>query len=215
MRHALEPDHLAAVTTLVTEERSTRRAALLGTAWGVGHSAALLVVGLALALFRTGMSEKLGELFEFGVALMLVALGARAIRRSIAVGISGPVTVHRHGSSAHAHASGASHVHVGRWTLATRPLLVGLVHGLAGSGSLTVLVIAGLPSTTARIVYIALFGFGSVLGMALVSGIAGWPLAKMARHRAAMRYVTFAAGSVSAGLGVCWGYPFVAHWLSA
>jgi hypothetical protein len=102
-----------------------------------------------------------------------------------------------------------AHVHIGAWTLARRPLLVGAVHGLAGSGALTALVLATLPSTAARLSYMALFGLGSTLGMAAMSGLLGWPLARVGSHRALARAVSFAVGCVTTALGLAWGYPLV------
>jgi hypothetical protein len=189
MRHALEPDHLAAVSTLVAEERSPGAGARLGALWGLGHTAALLAVGLTLALLRVEMPARLGEVFEFGVCILLLGLGLRAIDRAL------------------------RQSYFLRWTFAKRPLLVGVVHGLAGSGALTVLVVAELPTAALRLVYIALFGFGSVLGMAVLSGLAGWPLARIGAHPRAQRALSLATGSLSAGLGVFWGYPFVAQWI--
>jgi hypothetical protein len=87
---------------------------------------------------------------------------------------------------------------------------MGLVQGLAGSGALTALVLAELPTTAARLGYIALFGLGSVLGMALLSSLAGWPLERLARARR-LRLVSAAAGAVAAGLGVAWAWPIVAR----
>ncbi len=213
MRHALEPDHLAAVSTLVAEQRSIRKGMMLGMMWGLGHSAALLAVGVALAVMRTSMPERLAEVFEFGVAIMLVVLGVRAIRRAKREGGAGPTTLHSHGELAHVHAGVSDHVHLGRWTLAVRPLLVGLVHGLAGSGSLTAFVVAGLPSHTSRILYIVLFGLGSVIGMATLTGVASASLHRFGGSAGLMRKVGLAAGFVSAVLGVVWGYPLVAGWI--
>src|SRR5215831_17561535 len=79
MRHALEPDHLTAVSTLVSEGQNTRRAALMGVCWGVGHTVSLILVGAALIILRAEMPPAASDLFELGVALMLVGLGARAI----------------------------------------------------------------------------------------------------------------------------------------
>jgi ABC-type nickel/cobalt efflux system permease component RcnA len=214
MRHALEPDHLAAVSTLVSEERSPRRGFVLGALWGAGHTLALLGAGLALAVLEARISERLADLFELGVALMLIALGARALHRALRLGREGHAAPHAHDGLVHHHSGPAAHVHVGRWTLAARPLLVGLVHGLAGSGALTALVLAGLHSTSARLVYIALFGVGSAMGMALLSGAAGWPLARMGRNPAASRGLTAVAGLASFALGVFWGWPLVARMLS-
>src|SRR5438045_3935181 len=125
MRHALEPDHLAAVSTLVSDERSSYKAALLGACWGIGHTFSLVCVGALLFLLRAEMPAGIADVFEFGVALMLVGLGVRAILSAARQGTSGPAHVHHHGPLVHRHAGASAHVHVGRWTLARRPLLVG------------------------------------------------------------------------------------------
>jgi len=101
-------------------------------------------------------------------------------------------------------------VHIGGWTLARRPLIIGAVHGLAGSGALTALVLATLPTTTARLTYMALFGVGSTLGMAIVSGLLGWPLARLGANQAVARTVSVTVGCVSTLLGVWWGIRLVA-----
>ena len=214
MRHALEPDHLAAVSTLASEERRMGRGAMLGAFWGVGHTLALFLVGGVLALLQRQMPEGLAQLFEFGVALMLIGLGLRAIRRARVQGVIGPEHEHAHGRHHHRHPGQASHVHLGRSTFAARSLAVGVIHGLAGSGALTALVIADLPTTSSRLAYIGLFGFGSVLGMALLSGLAGWPLARIGKSERAGRVVVAATGALSTALGIFWGWPIVAHWLS-
>jgi len=209
MRHALEPDHLTAVTTLVSEGHDTRRAALMGVCWGVGHTISLIVVGAALIILRAEMPAVASDIFELFVALMLIGLGARAMVIAARQGPSGPIHVHAHGDHVHAHRGVPAHVHIGTWTLARRPLLVGAVHGLAGSGALTALVLTTLPTTTARIAYILLFGIGSTLGMAALSGLLGWPLARAGGNRAVARGISFAVGLVSIALGLAWGYPLV------
>lgn len=209
MRHALEPDHLAAVSTLLSDERSSYRAALLGVCWGLGHTISLVVVGTVLIVLRAGMPARIADLFEVGVAMMLVGLGLRAIYRAARQGPAGPTHLHHHGRVVHRHAGVPAHFHVGGWTLARRPLLVGAMHGLAGSGALTALVLATLPSTTARLVYMVLFGVGSTLGMAALSGLLGWPLARIGSHHAVARTVSLVVGCLSTGLGVVWGYPLV------
>src|SRR5262245_43527696 len=125
MRHALEPDHLAAVSTLVSREQSGMRAALLGLAWGLGHTMTLVVVGAALVILRAEMPAGVADLFELAVGLMLVMLGVRAIRQAARQGSAGPVSAHRHGRLVHSHPGVPAHVHIGRWTLARRPLLIG------------------------------------------------------------------------------------------
>ncbi len=213
MRHALEPDHLAAMSTLVTGERSSYKAALLGACWGLGHTFALVAVGAVLVFLRAEMPARLADAFELSVALMLVALGVRAICLAARQGPAGPVHAHQHGRVAHVHTGATAHVHIGTWTLARRPLLVGAVHGLAGSGALTALVLATLPSTSARLTYMAVFGLGSTLGMAALSGLLGWPLARMGSHRTLARAVSLAVGCVSTTIGLAWGYPLLGRLL--
>ena len=100
-------------------------------------------------------------------------------------------------------------MHVGNATLAWRPLAIGIVHGLAGSGGLTALVFAELPGDGARILYMTLFGAGSVAGMALASGVAGMSLARMAHAPETMRRIGAVAGALSIIVGVAWGVPLV------
>jgi high-affinity nickel-transport protein len=206
MRHALEPDHLAAVSTLVSRERSGARAALLGVWWGVGHTLALLLVGAALVLLRAEMPAAVSDLFELGVGVMLVTLGIRAVGQAVLQGEAGPARLHRHGAIVHQHAGGPAHVHIGVWTFASRPLLIGAVHGLAGSGALTALVLTTLPSNAARLAYLALFGVGSTLGMTVLSGLLGWPLARFGTHHGLARGVSVVVGCLSIAIGVGWGY---------
>jgi hypothetical protein len=208
IRHALEPDHLAAVTTLVTDHRRVDRranAAFLGMCWGIGHTFALIAAGAVLVVLRAEMPPSVANLFELGVALMLVALGLRAAYNASRQGPTGPVHVHHHGRVVHIHPGTPAHIHIGAWTLARRPLLVGAVHGLAGSGALTALVLATLPSTAARLAYMGLFGIGSTLGMAAMSGLLGWPLARIGSHHRIARAVAFAVGCLSTAIGFAYG----------
>lgn len=213
MRHAFEPDHLAAVSTLVTRERNGYKAALIGAWWGLGHTLSLLVVGAVLIFLRAEMTKPVAEAFEFCVALMLVGLGWRTIYQAARQGRAGPLHVHHHGAVVHSHTGVPAHVHVGRWTLARRPLLVGAVHGLAGSGALTALVLTTLPTTAERLAYISLFGLGSTFGMAALSGILGWPLARLGSHQGIARGISALVGCASMALGAAWGYPFVRQFL--
>jgi hypothetical protein len=213
MRHAFEPDHLAAVSTLVTREQNGYKAALVGAWWGLGHTLSLVVVGAVLISLRAEMSTRMAEVFEFGVALMLVGLGWRTIYQAALEGIAGPPRVHQHGPVVHRHAGVPAHLHVGRWTLARRPLLVGAVHGLAGSGALTALVLTTLPTNAERLMYISLFGLGSTCGMAALSSVLGWPLARLGAHREIARGISAVVGCFSIALGVVWGYPFLSQFL--
>src|SRR5947208_6023350 len=212
MRHALEPDHLAAVSTLVAaqgDERSGYKAALLGVCWGLGHTVSLLAVGAALVVLRAEMPAFASDLFELFVALMLVGLGLRAMYLAARQGPAGPSRVHHHGHRVHVHPGAPAHIHIGAWTLARRPLLIGAVHGLAGSGALTALVLATLPTTASRITYMLLFGIGSTFGMAALSGILGWPLARLGGQARTWRTVSLVVGCLSTALGIVWGAPLL------
>jgi nitrile hydratase accessory protein len=203
MRHALEPDHLVAVSTLMTGERTSAKAAWLGAWWGLGHTLTLLTAGAALVVLRADMPALAAEVFEFGVVALLVGFGMRAIYQGLYLRPAGP-------THSHARPGTTPRAHIGRWTVA-RPLIVGAVHGLAGSGALTALVVATLPSTATRLSYLALFGLGSILGMAALSGVVGWQIARLGSNRAVARVVTLAVGGLSTALGLMWGYPLISR----
>jgi nitrile hydratase accessory protein len=204
IRHALEPDHLAAVSTLITGERSSAKAAWLGACWGLGHTLTLFAAGAMLVVFRAEMPPFASQVFEFCVVLMLVGFGVRAIDQGARGRPAGP-------THSHANRGTSGPRQIRRWTVARRPLLVGAVHGLAGSGALTALVVATLPSTVTRLSYLALFGIGSTVGMAVLSSLLGWPLARVGGHHATLRSLSLAVGCVSTGLGLFWGYPLIAR----
>lgn len=191
MRHALEPDHLAAITTLMAGSRGRTRAAMLGACWGVGHTLTLLSAGGLLVLMHAEMPATAARLFDGAVVLLLIALGVRAILLGAGRGRIGPT----HSHSTPASAAGD------RWTLA-RPLIVGAVHGLAGTGALMALVVAALPSLAAQLSYLFSFGVGSTVGMTALSGLLGWPLARLGANHAVARTFSLAAGSVSVALGL-------------
>lgn len=214
MRHALEPDHLAAVSTLVTDERNGYKAALLGACWGLGHTVSLVAMGTALVVLQAEMPAHVTDMFELGVAIMLVGLGLRAIYLAARQGAAGAIHAHHHGRRLHVHRGAPAHIHLGTWTLARRPLLVGAVHGLAGSGALTALVLTTLPTTAARLTYMGVFGLGSTFGMAALSGLLGWPLARVGANRSVGRAVSLAVGCTSTILGVAWGYPLLGKLLT-
>ena len=131
----------------------------------------------------------------------MVGFGVRAIYHGARRVPTGPTHTHRRPRS-------VLTFQVDRWTLA-RPFLVGAVHGLAGSGALTAIVVTTLPSTLTRLSYLLLFGVGSTVGMAGLSGLLGWPIARLGGHHLFARTVSLAVGSVSTALGLYWGYPFI------
>ena len=201
MRHALEPDHLAAVSTLMTGERSSAKAAWLGAWWGLGHTLTLLVTGGLLLLLQTEMPEMTVRAFELCVVLLLVAFGARAIHHAAR-------RVPRAAAHSHRAPRASSILGLDNWTVA-RPLLVGAVHGLAGSGALTAMVVTALPSATMQLGYLLLFGAGSTVGMAALSGLLGWPIARLGANHAFTRSFSLAVGCISGALGLLWGYPII------
>ena len=200
MRHALEPDHLAAVSTLMTGERSSAKAAWLGAWWGLGHSLTLFTAGALLVVLQAEMPTIVAKGLEVCVALLLVGFGVRAIYHGARRALKGP-------THSHTRPQGLWGSQVDRWTLA-RPVFVGAVHGLAGSGALTALVVTTLPSTATRLAYLLLFGVGTTVGMVTLSGLMGWPMARLGSHHVCVRILSLAVGSFSTALGLFWCYPF-------
>jgi hypothetical protein len=141
------------------------------------------------------------QVLDMCVIVLLVGFGVRAIYQGARRVPAGPTHSHRKPGA-------FSPFHMDRWTLA-RPLVVGAVHGLAGSGALTALVVTTLPSTATRLGYLTLFGVGSTVGMAALSGLLGWPIARLGAHHSFARTVSLGVGCVSTALGLFWGYPFI------
>lgn len=209
MRHAFEPDHVAAMSTLVAEGHGGRRTAWLGAWWGLGHTAALLGVGLALGLLRAELSEGTEQALEAAVGVMLLALGARAIRRGLREMRDGPDAWHAHHGHAHHHPMAGRHLHLAGWALSPRSFAVGLVHGVAGSGALVALAMSELATLPSRLLYVALFGLGSVFAMAALSGLAGWQLAQVAARRGVHAGLQVMAGLLALVVGVIWAAPIL------
>jgi len=210
LRHALEPDHLVAVATLVTRERDARAAIRLGAAWGAGHTLALLGLGSILIVARLSLPAGVSGALEGLVAAMLIIMGIVAVRDGVRMSAEGPRLAHRHGGRRHAHATAGAHVHIGPLAIATRPLAIGMVHGLAGSGALTALAIASLPSWPEQVGYMLVFGLGSTAGMAAAAGLAGWHLARFVRTPAALGALSVATGGVAVVAGLLWAIPMLA-----
>ena len=186
LKHAIEPDHLAAVSTMVGGRKSLWSASLIGGLWGIGHTAALLIAGVIVMTFQLQIAERTGKFLELGVAVMLIVLGIDALRKVVRGGQVHWHT-HRHGGIAHAHphihdparAHGrlepASEITHHGLKLGPRPLIIGLVHGLAGSGTLMLLVLSTISSPAVGTLYIVVFGTGSIGGMMLMSTLIGLP----------------------------------------
>lgn len=173
MRHALEPDHLASVASISGDDYSILDSIKHGAIWGLGHSVTLFIFGGLVLVLGDAVPERLAGLLELVVGVMLVVLGADALRRAA----KSRIHLHSHDHSvgerhlhAHTHQHSEQHEHLhSRW----RALLVGLMHGMAGSAALVLLAVASAPSAQYGLLYILVFGVGSLMGMAILSiGIA-------------------------------------------
>jgi ABC-type nickel/cobalt efflux system permease component RcnA len=217
LKHATEVDHVVAVSAIVSEHRNILRSALVGGLWGIGHTAALVVVGVIVLVMRVAIPERVSNWLEFGVALMIIGLGASALMRAL----SRRADVHMH---QHSH-DGVSHVHLHfheRETQHTeqvrshshaasrigfKPLIVGAAHGLAGSAALTLLVLTQIKSIALGLLYLAVFGIGSIFGMLLMSGLIGLPFALSARRLSRVNYILQTiAGALSIAFGLWYAY---------
>lgn len=214
LKHALEADHLAAVTTIVSERRSLLSSSLVGGLWGVGHTLALLFAGAAVILLQVRIGERAALALEFGVGVMLVLLGANAVRKLFRTGARLHLHTHRHGGWLHAHPhlhrsnGGSTHetttatTHHG-FNSNARPVLIGIVHGLAGSAALMLLVLSTITSPLVGLAYVGVFGVGSIGGMMAMSTLVGLPI-----HLTAGRFlklnlaVRACAGLFSFGFGL-------------
>jgi len=208
LKHATEADHLAAVSTMVVERRSMWSSALVGGLWGLGHTISLFVAGIFVLLLDFQISENTARWLEFAVGIMLTLLGLNVLRKLIS---GGHLHFHSHGHGQHVHA----HPHLHDHSEASHPelahasghnpksLVIGLVHGLAGSAGLMLVMIPTIPSKSIGLLYIVIFGIGSIGGMMLMSFLVGLPF-----HFTALRFNRFnhllqaVAGAVSIALGL-------------
>jgi ABC-type nickel/cobalt efflux system permease component RcnA len=207
LRHAFEPDHLAAVSTLATRPAARLwSAARLGLVWGLGHTVTVGVVALFIIVLGLRLPERFWPAAELLVAALLMILGATVIWRYI----RGRWHMHAHSHPTapshfhlHSHATDPGHAHTHARVDARRSLGFGVAHGLAGSGAIAALLVAAAPDATARIVYFAAFGMGTIVGMLGVS-LTLSVLVRLAAGRGA-RWATIlhfgaAVGSVVAGV---------------
>lgn len=217
LKHATEVDHVVAVSTIVSEHRNIVRATLVGGLWGVGHTLSLIVVGTIVLVLRVAIPERVANWLEFGVALMIIGLGVGAFVRALRGRADAHVHRHRHDGTSHAHLhfhqsetqhSGRGKVHSHTVTrIGIKPLLVGAMHGLAGSAALTLLVLTQIESLSLGLLYLIIFGFGSILGMLLMSTLVGLPFALSARRLSGVSYgLQSVAGALSIAFGFWYAY---------
>jgi high-affinity nickel permease len=229
MRHATDPDHVIAVTTIVARYRKIGHAAMIGAIWGVGHTLTILMVGSGIILFGWVIPTRVGLSMEFSVGLMLILLGVlnltgmlQWITETFSPG-SGMAHshIHSHGDYVHAHPHdddpephshdpertplGWFDRHFGRLGLyqIVRPLVVGLVHGLAGSAAVALLVLATIRNPKWAIAYLLVFGVGTIAGMMLITGAMVLPFAYAGNRFARInRGLRIASGVISVGFGL-------------
>jgi sulfite exporter TauE/SafE len=212
LKHALEADHLAAVSTIVSARQSWWSSSLIGGLWGLGHTMSLLLVGIVVLWLKIPISARVESALEFCVGLMLIGLGVNAL---IKVARGGKLHLHQHEHSGHQHLhphlhdKAAAEKHAARdeshhgYKLGQRPLWIGMLHGLAGSAALMLLVLSTIQSAFVGFLYIAVFGLGSIGGMMLMSSLLSLPF-----HLTAARFTQWnvvarvLAGLFSLGCGL-------------
>ena len=237
MRHATDADHVIAVATIVARERSARPAAAIGAAWGLGHTVTILVVGGAIILLGWVIPPRVGMSMEMAVGFMLCLLGLVNLRgvtgwlRETADEIRSGGShhlhshAHQHGDYVHTHVHGhdpESHPHDPTRTPVSwldrhfgrlrgyaivRPLVIGIVHGLAGSAAVVLLVLATIQSSEWALLYLLVFGLGTIGGMMLITMALAMPFAATGtRFTRLHRALRFASGAVSLVFGVFFAY---------
>lgn len=213
LKHATEVDHVVAVSTIVSQDKSILRSATVGALWGAGHTASLLAIGAIVLLFRVAIPARVTGWLEFGVALMIIGLGVAALYRALRKSSEVHVHQHSHDGLSHAHihfhenetkhevSSAKAHSHALK-QVGWKPVLIGTMHGLAGSGALTLLVLTQIQSPWLGLMYLAIFGVGSLVGMLLMSGLIGLPFALTSRNLTNMHH---RLQTVAAVLSICFG----------
>ncbi|HEY7733728.1 MAG TPA: hypothetical protein VIB07_02935 [Nitrososphaera sp.] len=216
LRHAMEADHVAAVSTIVTtSDRKLSRAPLLGALWGLGHTATLFVAGLIVLVLAVSIPERVSGIMEFGVGIMLVFLGATVLTGfntgKFLRGIFGSqrhshIHAHREIGVIHSH----DHDHHADHRHGHKSLIVGMIHGLAGSGALMLAVLATIDSVPLGLAYIAIFGAGSIASMAGMSALIALPVARASRFKLdlVLKYAA-AVVAIAIGIGLVYELGFV------
>ena len=210
-RHSLDPDHVVAVSTIVSEYRNPMRSFWVGISWGLGHTTTLLLIGIVIIALRLAIPDRLALLLEFSVGIMLVGLGAQVIYKFR----KKRVHQHRHDHEEndhqhfHSHAQERDHVRehhrifdVGKPFLRKKSYFVGAVHGIAGTAALTLLILASIESPFVGMAYILIFGLGSVLSMGIMTVIISFPFVfSAARLPGLNRLIQVGVGTLSVLFG--------------
>ncbi len=208
IQHAFDPDHVVAVSNIVSENRKLSISSVLGAAWGLGHTATLLLTGVLMIVFRLSIPSEIVPFIELGIGVLLICLGSINLVKAL------KISFHSH---RHSH-QGLSHSHIHETDFHKHPerrsFLVGMVHGLAGSAALMLLVLGTVKSALEGILYILLFGLGSVFGMMIVTTLIGMPFAFTASKFTRLNLVVRAfAGIIGVALGIFIIYGLVSQGL--
>lgn len=199
LRHASDPDHLVAVSTLVasTRERAGRTAGLLGAAWGAGHATTLLLFGLPVILLRAFLPESIQSLAEASIGLIIVALAVRLVVRWRRGAFHAHLHAHdgRAHLHVHSHAAGRGHMHRHALRSPGQAFSIGLIHGLAGSAGVAVLIVAAVPNRALAVVALLLMVVGTTLSMTVLSAAFGRLFTAAAARRVLLRGVPVLAGA--------------------
>ncbi|MGH7230953.1 MAG: urease accessory protein [Nitrospiraceae bacterium] len=204
-RHALDPDHVAAVSAILSKRPDLHTSGLIGFSWGFGHTMVLVLVGAAVILLKVNIPAPFTEACEFGVGVLLVVLGgslAWTVYRE-----RWHVHSHRHSGATHLHAHShrvnPDHGHDHWLKISLRPFLVGMAHGLAGSAALMLMVVSAVQTVWEGMAYILIFGIGSIFGMMILGLLMSLPLILSASFdRRAQIAVQCLASAGSIGLGL-------------
>lgn len=206
LQHATEADHLAAVSTIVAERKNLLSSAILGGFWGIGHTLSLLAVGALVIFFKLQISENTEAKLEAIVGAMLVILGLNVLRKIFFGKEKLHVHEHTHNGHTHIHVHGhdgekeESHHFL---KFSPRSVLIGMIHGLAGSAALMLLIVPTIESPSVALAYILIFGCGSIGGMMAMSFLIGLPFRFTAKNLHGLnKIIRFAAGIFSFGLGL-------------
>lgn len=207
IKHAIEPDHIIAVSTIATQSKKLYRSTLAGVFWGIGHTATLFFIGVILILMKGEIPEKVAMSLEFLVGIMLVYLGVTTINSFKKTLLrQNALDGDEHNIPSHSHGDHQIQNHSHNKISYIKSMLIGLVHGLAGSGAMILLTMSTVKSVGEAIVYILIFGVGTVIGMLFFTTIIGLPFVFSAKKFSLNKGLTQITGAISVVFGVYYMY---------
>lgn len=198
VEHAFEPDHIVAISSLISKEKNLKKTTILGAIWGVGHTTTLFLAGIIILTLKITIPETIALSLEFLVGLVIIFLGFYVIRDII----EKKKHIHKHTHNGRTHTHIHSHKGTDQHTHYHQSFSVGLIHGLAGSAALMLLILSTFNSLIIGIIYILLFGIGSMVGMAIVGGLISIPfIYSSKKSRSINTVIQYGTGMISIGFG--------------